>query len=62
METCTSEREIRLSRSKTQYLCGNETNDRRTVRLQGVEVAKLDEFKYLESAVQSNGEWCREVM
>lgn len=31
------------------------------VRMQGVEVAKVDEFKYLGSTVQSNRECAREV-
>lgn len=31
------------------------------MQLQGVEVKKVDEFKYLESSVQSNGECGREV-
>ncbi|KAF7654742.1 hypothetical protein LDENG_00065310 [Lucifuga dentata] len=29
--------------------------DSRMVRMQGVELAKVDEFKYLGSTVQSNG-------
>ncbi|KAK3510598.1 hypothetical protein QTP70_011788 [Hemibagrus guttatus] len=32
-----------------------------TVRLQGEEVKKVQEFKYLGSTVQSNGEWGKEV-
>lgn len=36
----------KVSRSKTEYLCGNEKVNGETVRLQVVEVAKADEFKY----------------
>ena len=39
----------------------NERHDNGTMRMQGQEVAKVDDFKYLGSTVQSNGEGGREV-
>jgi len=54
-------RGMKVSRSKTEYMCMNEKGDSGTVQLQGTEVAKVDEFKYLGSTVQSNGECGREV-
>ena len=42
--------------SKTKYMCMNERNPSGTVRLQGAEVKKVEDFKYLGSTVQSNGE------
>ena len=50
-----------VSRSKTEYMCVNEREGGGMVRLQGVEVGKVDGFKYLGSTVQSNGECGREV-
>ncbi|KAK3542201.1 hypothetical protein QTP86_018486, partial [Hemibagrus guttatus] len=49
-------RGMKVSRSKTEYMCVNEREGRGTVRLQGDEVKKVQEFKYLGSTVQSNGE------
>ncbi|KAK3543950.1 hypothetical protein QTP70_031858, partial [Hemibagrus guttatus] len=46
----------KLSRSKTEYMCVNEREGSGTVRLQGEEVKKVQEFKYLGLTVQSNGE------
>ncbi|KAL1279411.1 hypothetical protein QQF64_026084 [Cirrhinus molitorella] len=54
-------RGMRVSRSKTEYMCVNEREGSRTVRLQGEEVKKVQEFKYLGSAVQSNGACGKEV-
>ena len=48
-------RGMKVSRSKTECVCVNETGDRGTVRLHGAEVVKVDELKYLGSIVQSNG-------
>ena len=48
-------RGMKVSRSKTEYLCVNERGDGETVLLQGVEVPKVKEFRYLESTVQCNG-------
>ncbi|KAK3523528.1 hypothetical protein QTP70_001896 [Hemibagrus guttatus] len=51
---------IKVSRSKTEYMCVNEREGSGTVRLQGEEVKKVQEFKYLGSTVQSNGECAKE--
>ncbi|KAK3559069.1 hypothetical protein QTP86_002464 [Hemibagrus guttatus] len=54
-------RGLKVSRSKTEYMCVNEREGSGTVRLQGEEVKKVQEFKYLGSTVQSNGECGKEV-
>ncbi|KAK3555247.1 hypothetical protein QTP86_011809, partial [Hemibagrus guttatus] len=52
---------MKVSHSKTEYMCVNEREGSGTVRLQGEEVKKVQEFKYLGSTVQSNGE-CGKVV
>ncbi|KAK3573107.1 hypothetical protein QTP86_013217 [Hemibagrus guttatus] len=54
-------RGMKISHSKTEYMCVNEREGSGTVRLQGEEVKKVREFKYLGSIVQSNGECGKEV-
>ncbi|KAK3562738.1 hypothetical protein QTP86_006514 [Hemibagrus guttatus] len=54
-------RGMKVSGSKTEYMCVNEREGSGTVRLQGEEVKKVQEFKYLGSTVQSNGECGKEV-
>ncbi|KAK3528704.1 hypothetical protein QTP70_009956 [Hemibagrus guttatus] len=54
-------RGMKVSRSKTEYMCVNEREGSGTVRLQCEEVKKVQEFKYLGSTVQSNGECGKEV-
>ncbi|KAK3506217.1 hypothetical protein QTP70_002096 [Hemibagrus guttatus] len=54
-------RGMKVIRSKTEYRCVNEREGSGTVRLQGEEVKKVQEFKYLGSTVQSNGECGKEV-
>ncbi|KAK3549996.1 hypothetical protein QTP86_016957 [Hemibagrus guttatus] len=54
-------RGMKVSHSKTEYMCVNEREGSGTVRLQGEEVKKVQEFKYLGSTVQSNGECGKEV-
>ncbi|KAK3559357.1 hypothetical protein QTP86_012766 [Hemibagrus guttatus] len=54
-------RGMRVSRSKTEYMCVNEREGSGTVRLQGEAVKKVQEFKCLGSTVQSNGECGKEV-
>ncbi|KAK3571015.1 hypothetical protein QTP86_034556, partial [Hemibagrus guttatus] len=54
-------RGMKVSRSKTEYMCVNEREGSGTVRLQGEEVKKVQEFKYMGSTVQSNGECGKEV-
>ncbi|KAK3510058.1 hypothetical protein QTP70_026788, partial [Hemibagrus guttatus] len=53
-------RGMKVNRSKTEYMCVNEREGSGTVRLQGEEVKKVQEFKYLGSTVQSNGECGKE--
>ncbi|KAK3507931.1 hypothetical protein QTP70_003820 [Hemibagrus guttatus] len=50
-------RGMKVSCSKTEYMCVNEREGSGTVRLQGEEVKMVQEFKYLWSTVQSNGVW-----
>ncbi|KAK3517080.1 hypothetical protein QTP86_018993 [Hemibagrus guttatus] len=54
-------RGIKVSHSKTEYMSVNEREGSGTVRLQGEEVKKVQEFKFLGSTVQSNGESGKEV-
>ncbi|KAK3521007.1 hypothetical protein QTP86_015761, partial [Hemibagrus guttatus] len=54
-------RGMKVSRSKTEYMCVNEREGSGTVRLQGEEVKKVQEFKYFGSTVQSNGVCGKEV-
>ncbi|KAK3573364.1 hypothetical protein QTP86_024124, partial [Hemibagrus guttatus] len=54
-------RGMKVSRSKTEYMCVNGREGSGTVRLQGEELKKVQEFKYLGSTVQSNGEYEKEV-
>ncbi|KAK3552013.1 hypothetical protein QTP70_031599 [Hemibagrus guttatus] len=54
-------RGMKVSRSKTEHMCVNEREGSGTVRLQGEEMKKVQEFKYLGSTVQSNGECGKEV-
>ncbi|XP_048056909.1 uncharacterized protein LOC125274573 [Megalobrama amblycephala] len=54
-------RGMKVSRSKTEYMCVNERVPSGTVRLQGEEVKKVQDFKYFGSTVQSNGECGKEV-
>lgn len=54
-------RGMKVSRNKTEYMCANERGDGNVLQMQGIEVTKVDQFKYLGSTVQSNGECGREV-
>ncbi|KAK3561567.1 hypothetical protein QTP86_010220 [Hemibagrus guttatus] len=53
-------RGMKVSRRKTEYMCVNEREGSGTVRLQCEEVKKVQEFKYLGSTVQRNGECGKE--
>ena len=44
-----------------QNTCERQDNDSDTVKMQGEELAKVEDLKYLGSTVQSNGECGREV-
>ena len=52
---------MKVNRRKTEYMCVNERQVNGTVKMQGEEVAKVEDFKYLGSTVQSNGECGSEV-
>ena len=54
-------REMKVSRSKTEYLCINGRNDDETVKMEDTKVPRVKEFKYLESTVQESGSCEREV-
>ena len=54
-------RGMKVNRRKTEYMCVNERQVKGTVKMQGEEVAKVEDFKYLGSTVQNNGECGREV-
>ena len=52
---------MKVSRSKTVYLCVNGGNDKETVKMDDIKVARVKEFKYLKSTVQKSGSCEREV-
>ena len=54
-------RGMKVSRRKTEYLCVNGREEGGTIQMQGTELAKVEEFRYLGSTVQSNGQCDREV-
>ena len=54
-------RGMKVSRSKTEYLCINGGNDDETVKMEDAKVPRVKEFKYLGSAVQESGGCEREV-
>ena len=54
-------RGMKVSRSKTEYLCINEKNDDETVKMEDTKVPKVKEFKYLGSMVQESGSCEREA-
>ena len=54
-------RRMKVSRSKTEYLCINGGNDDETVKMEDAKVPRVKEFKYLGSTVQESGDCEREV-
>ena len=54
-------REMKISRSKTKYLCINGENDDKTVMMEDTKVSRVKEFKYLGSTVQESGICQRKV-
>ena len=46
---------MKVSYSKTESMCVSERESSGTVRLQGVEVEKVHQFKYLGSTVRVTG-------
>ena len=54
-------RGMKVSRSKTEYLCINGGNDDETVKMEDTKVPRVKEFKYLGATVQESGGYEREV-
>ena len=54
-------RGLKVSRSKTEYLCINGGNDDKTVKMEDTKVPRVKEFKYLGSTVQESGGCEKEV-
>ena len=54
-------RGMKVSRSKTKYLCINGRNDKEIVKMEDTKVPRVKEFKYLGSTVQESGGYEREV-
>ena len=54
-------RGMKVSRSKTEYLCINGRNDDEIVKMEDAKVPRVKEFKYLGSTVQESGGCEREV-
>ena len=52
---------MKVNSRKTEYMFVNERQVNGTMIMQGEEVAKVENFKYMDSTVQSNGECGREV-
>ena len=52
---------MKVSRSKTEYLCINGGNVDKTVKMEDTKVPRVKEFKYLGSTVQETGDCEREV-
>ena len=52
---------MKVSRSKTKYLCINGGNDEETVKMEDTKVPRVKEFKHLASLVQESGSCEREV-
>ena len=46
---------MKVSRSKTDYLCINEENGNETVKMEDTTVTRVKKFKYLGSTVQKSG-------
>ena len=54
-------RGMKVSRSKTKYLCANGGNDKETVKMEDTKVIRVKEFKYLGSTIQESGGCEREI-
>ena len=52
---------MKVSRSKTEYLCINGGNDDETVKIDDTKVPRVKEFKYLGSTVQESGGCEKEI-
>ena len=56
------DRGMRVSRKKTEYLCLEIQKEAGTVKMQGEELNRVEEFKYLGSTVQADGGAEKEVV
>jgi hypothetical protein len=54
-------RGMKISRAKTEYLCMNGTTNGGTIGMQGVQLVRAKEFKYLGATLQEDGTCGREV-
>ena len=54
-------RGMKVNRSKTEYLCINGGNDKKTVKMEDTKVPRVKKFKYLGSTVQESCSCEREV-
>ena len=54
-------RGMKVSRTKTKYLCINRGNDKETVKMKDTKVPRVKKFKYLGSTVQESGNYERFV-
>ena len=54
-------RGMKICRTKTKYLCVNKSEDRPAMKLEGADVDEVEDFKYLGSTIQSNGECGLEI-
>ena len=52
---------MKISRSKTEYLCINRGNDEETVKMEDTKVSRVKKFKYLGSTMQESASCEREV-
>ena len=52
---------MKVSKSKTKYLCLNRGNDSETVKMEDIKVPRVKKFKYLGPTVQESGACEREV-
>ena len=50
-------RGMKVSRTKTKYLCINRGNNKETVKMKDTKVPSVKEFKYLGSTVQESGSY-----
>ena len=50
-------RGMKVSRSKTKYLCINGGNGKETVKMEDTKMQRVKEFNYLGSTVKESGDW-----
>ena len=53
---------MKVSRRKTKYMCVSETENGGIDKLQGAEVVKVREFRYLGTTLQTSGDCGRETI